>query len=847
MGVTIIGIAAIGAVSVLGLNTLKEKIRTLTGKSTPFQIKTLELTKQLQEHAVNLFAVSSAGTHEQLEVAARDAEQTLKKVGAASKELTSLMGEKGNGASSVLPEVTGLTGDMIRTARERIRTENEASGAISASRAKLTDALQRLANLQQSMKALQTAAVVNLTRSSRNSKQITGELGDVQKIKDGTQELQMALTEIYSAPTDSVVNAAKGRIRFALQGISQAAKDHKPIADLAGEFGKMTLDQKGLADMKEALLGTPRGPKLEDSFRTAYQRCKNTMDNLVMAVNEALDGTSLSYQAENIALDGTIKASEGVHQIMVLNNEMVNTGFAIQNMVNVLFASKSVGELDAARNMLVDKFKVARQLSGRIDRSLSAAGKKEECLLIRQVSSSFKEIEAALTARSGVTDTLKRTMEAQILSTIMNTKLGKTIRDQKEKGGKTITAAYEEQAVAVKTVNFVVNSVTVLVLAMGLAVLIMGVVFSKITERSIMRPVESLVDLAERFGRGDFSAKIDGSKNDEFGRVAVGFNSASSKIREMAANMSSLSEGLAMSSKHLISSAENLSHSAGRQEEGTERSVSAIAEMSHTNAETARNTGESAVRAVEMKNLALDGKNLLGLTSGELVEFANITALFGKRMDDLSIKSHNVRGISDMIQDIAEQTNLLALNAAIEAARAGDAGRGFAVVADNVRSLSEKVSSSAKKIDALTDAMFSELKASVKSMDDQKAAIGRVLARIKDTGTAMDGIVQSVEQVSGMVEAAAIATGQHALTSRDISETMERMSLTTKDLMGSIQEIEDQAKGLAAMAMDLDGKVRWFGTDDEGDHPIPRYPREPFEACLPTRTLREDLSPAGPG
>lgn len=177
---------------------------------------------------------------------------------------------------------------------------------------------------------------------------------------------------------------------------------------------------------------------------------------------------------------------------MVLNNEMVNTGFAIQNMVNVLFASKSVGELDAARNMLVDKFKVARQLSGRIDRSLSAAGKKEECLLIRQVSSSFKEIEAALTARSGVTDTLKRTMEAQILSTIMNTKLGKTIRDQKEKGGKTITAAYEEQAVAVKTVNFVVNSVTVLVLAMGLAVLIMGVVFSKIDHwrpRTVSRPI----------------------------------------------------------------------------------------------------------------------------------------------------------------------------------------------------------------------------------------------------------------------------------------------------------------------------------------------------------------------
>ena len=811
MLVMVVGIATIATAATLGLHSIKEKIYVLTTRSTPFQVKTLELTKALQEHAVTLFAVSSAASDAQLDRARLDAEETLKTIDRAAAEVQVLKGERANGVPTVLADVAKLTEETVAIAKERLRVDKEASEAMSLSRAKLSDTLGKLNHLQQSMKKLQDTAEISLTKTSKNSKSITAELNDIQKIKDGTQEFQIALTEINSAQTNAVVNMAKGRIRFALQNIALAGRNQKPITDISREFGAMTAEAKGLADAKDALISGPRSQKTEEDFRDVYQRCRNKLDTMIMQVNEALDGASLSYQAENIALDGTISASEGVHQIMVLNSELVNTGFTVQNLAGLLFAARTADEIEGVRMLLAGKFDTARQFAGKMEKALSAAGKKAELSLIREVSASFKEIDKTLVAAGGVTDRLKRTAETRVMSALMNGKLAKMIQDQKNQGGKAVALAYTEQAGAVRSVNLVVKWVTALVLALGLALLVIGALFSRITKRSIMLPVESLISLAERFGKGDFSVKMDSSGHDEFFRVAAGFNTASSKIKEMVTNISSVSEHLTASSRYLTVTAEKLGDGSRSQALGSEQAVSAISEMARTNLEMAQNTRQSAQYAVEMKNLALEGKFSLKLTSGELLNFAAIVDDLGTKMDVLSSKSQDVRGISDLIQEIADQTNLLSFNAAIEAARAGDAGRGFAVVADSVRSLAGKVSASAKNIESLMDAMLGDLRASAGAMSEQRAAIEAILLRLSNTNGAMDNIVVAVEQVSDMVQSTAVATGQHALTSDSISETMGKMALVTRNLNLSIREVEEQARGLVGAAVDLDGKIKWFG------------------------------------
>jgi methyl-accepting chemotaxis protein len=362
MIVTIVGMATIGIVSILGLYTLKDKIRTLTTESTPFQIKTLELTKQLQEHAVNLFAVSSSATMEQFRKAREEAETTLDRIEPVLKDLRSLKGEKTD-SSEIMTEVAGITREMTKTTEERIRTEQEASQALSLSGTKVAGTIEKLNNFQQSMKKLQDSAAGNLTQSSRNSRQITTELTEIQKIKDAVQELQIGLAEIQTAATPSVVNTAKGRIKFALQNMAQSDKAFKPVSGASSEFGKLTLGPKGVGDLREALLAASHSQKLEEEFKSAYQRSKNSLDTVIMQVNEAIDGASLSSQSLNIALDGTIKASEEVRRVMALNSEMVTACFSIQNLVATLFASKSGQDIDAAQTALSGKLKLVRHLA----------------------------------------------------------------------------------------------------------------------------------------------------------------------------------------------------------------------------------------------------------------------------------------------------------------------------------------------------------------------------------------------------------------------------------------------------------------------------------------------------
>jgi methyl-accepting chemotaxis protein len=73
-----------------------------------------------------------------------------------------------------------------------------------------------------------------------------------------------------------------------------------------------------------------------------------------------------------------------------------------------------------------------------------------------------------------------------------------------------------------------------------------------------MRRIRDLALLAESFGNGDFSARMDNNRQDEFGIVAIHFNEAATKISDMANSIASISENLSSSSGDLNKTALNL-------------------------------------------------------------------------------------------------------------------------------------------------------------------------------------------------------------------------------------------------------------------------------------------------
>jgi class 3 adenylate cyclase len=67
----------------------------------------------------------------------------------------------------------------------------------------------------------------------------------------------------------------------------------------------------------------------------------------------------------------------------------------------------------------------------------------------------------------------------------------------------------------------------------GAALLVLTVLAAWLTARQILRPVNELVDAAEKVAEGDLSARVEWKSNDELGVLSTTFNSMTESIREM--------------------------------------------------------------------------------------------------------------------------------------------------------------------------------------------------------------------------------------------------------------------------------------------------------------------------
>lgn len=381
-------------------------------------------------------------------------------------------------------------------------------------------------------------------------------------------------------------------------------------------------------------------------------------------------------------------------------------------------------------------------------------------------------------------------------------------------------------------------SASYILMAILLISLLLAAVTAFYIARSIVSPLQKVVDSVQLVAGGDLSQSLVAEGALEVNQLVRGVNHMTSALREMISHASSVSESVAASAEELTASATEV----GRASEEVATTIQDVAQSATNQVQL---SDESATIMMEMQNGIADAVEAACDVSGAserseqsaehgLKQVNHAVMLMSSIQEDvgnaaqkinaLGEKSRQIGQIVEVITNIAGQTNLLALNAAIEAARAGEQGRGFAVVADEVRKLAEQSQEAAKEIAEIIGAIQSETIQAVEAMDKGSNEVVEGVKVVSASKVAFEGIYVDVKEMRKRVEkilvlmdtqlAGSGQVGQSingiADASRMNAASSQEVAAASEEQNASVHEIVTAVSGLATMASELQEVVHKF-------------------------------------
>ncbi len=255
--------------------------------------------------------------------------------------------------------------------------------------------------------------------------------------------------------------------------------------------------------------------------------------------------------------------------------------------------------------------------------------------------------------------------------------------------------------------------------------------------------------------------------------------------RAMGQILDSLNNALSrihVTAEQVFEQSDIVSAGAQRLSSGTVEQAAAVEELSASIKEISKQVNNTSSDADNARQASMGAMGRLQ-TCNEKMEALK------SAIDDISMSSRQIGGITKAIEDISFQTNILALNASVEAARAGEAGKGFAVVADEVQSLANKSTESAKNIAELIEKSIKQVQSGAALSTDTMEALMEVIKSGQQSTEMIERIAESAQQQAQSLEQ--VTEGM-----RQISEVVQNNAATAEESASSAQELQNYAEDL---------------------------------------------------
>ncbi|MBP2844356.1 MCP four helix bundle domain-containing protein [Dickeya oryzae] len=302
-----------------------------------------------------------------------------------------------------------------------------------------------------------------------------------------------------------------------------------------------------------------------------------------------------------------------------------------------------------------------------------------------------------------------------------------------------------------------------------------GLIAWRIT-RSVARPLQEALILAEKVAKGDLTSEPSVCTQDETGKLLQALYGMNDSLCNIVSQVREGAETISSAASQIASGNQDLSARTEEQASSLEETAASIEQLTATIKNTAVNTEHAA-------SLAGDASDLVR-QSGEMM--ADVT----REMHEIRDASQRMAEIIGVIDSIAFQTNILALNAAVEAARAGEQGRGFAVVASEVRALAQRSANSAKEIKELIDNSVQKVQDGMSLVENTEHTMGSVIDNAYNAGSVITEIARaSLEQSEG-INQINLAIGQ-------IDTTTQQNAALVEESAAAALSLQEQAQTLA--------------------------------------------------
>ncbi|MCW8833217.1 MAG: methyl-accepting chemotaxis protein, partial [Colwellia sp.] len=355
-----------------------------------------------------------------------------------------------------------------------------------------------------------------------------------------------------------------------------------------------------------------------------------------------------------------------------------------------------------------------------------------------------------------------------------------------------------------KNTNFTI----VLIIIIAICIVFIGIFIAK----KIATPITKIASIAQQVAKGDLTASVEKTSNDEIGALEEAIASMIDNLSRMVSNISGIAIQQSSTSEELATITTQTSQTVTEQQAISEQLATAMQEMGATVSQVAQSTTTTSTAVDTIQSKVHDSSAKLDETYQSIIGMTEQIQQSEQSVQKVRSDFDQVVNILDVIKGIADQTNLLALNAAIEAARAGEQGRGFAVVADEVRQLAQRTQDSTKEIDNMITTIVNGANSSVEIMSDSVSSAHNVQNHANIVIELNKIIETEVNQITDLSAQIATAAEEQSVVVDEILQNVEILNSGVNETSLSTNNIAESSVELAKLATELEKESAAFQT-----------------------------------